>query len=172
MKYLDYNWQLNLLNKAAAYDRLTGGGSLKMFRVVCALNMLSPTTTIQINGEEFLAVWDTGAVQTTVGSRVVNRTDLGPIVGESCAYTASAERIPMKKHRVKLTLPDGFEIPDFLIQYAPAVDGLPHEVIIGMDLISRGRLLIYRTPEGQVLEFHYDEQDLLSGDLDWQAEVE
>lgn len=143
-----------------------------MFRVCCRLDMLSPTTPVWINGEEFWALWDTGAAQTTVGANVGERIHLGMSVGSSHARTASNECIPMTRHRVSLKLPDGFEIPNFLVQFSPSVSETPHEVILGMDLISRGKLLTYRTDEGQILEFYYKEEDLLSGDLDWQSEVE
>lgn len=88
--------------------------------------------------EEFNAIWDTGATDTAISSKVVEQCGLIP-TGKATINTANGER-DVNTYIVDIELPNRVRIPAVAVTEFTAVEG--SDLLIGMDVIGLGDLAI------------------------------
>jgi hypothetical protein len=115
------------------------------------------------SGPIFKAIWDTGATNTVITSKVVTACSLLP-VGMIKVRHAQGEKVT-PEYFVSIYLPNSFAIP--IVRVNEGVLGDSADVLIGMDVISTGDFSItnkdnetwfsFRMPSIQRIDFvkHY-----------------
>jgi hypothetical protein len=84
--------------------------------------------------QEFLAIWDTGATQTTITGKLAKKLGLYKIREHMVAgVTGSAL---CNTYLIALALPNGILIPE--IEVADCVGNIGCDILIGMDVIGMG----------------------------------
>ena len=113
--------------------------------------------------QEFKAIWDTGATETTItedlakklGLCAINQVLVGGVTGSAICNT----------YLIALALPNGILIPE--IEVADCKGNIGCDVLIGMDIIGMGDFAVcnfggnttftFRTPSVSVLDFTRDD---------------
>jgi hypothetical protein len=113
---------------------------------------------------EFAAIWDTGATASVISQKVVDACNLRPI-GMTRAQTAADEK-NCEVYLINLMLPNGV---GFSRIHVTKMDlGLRTDLLIGMDMISRGDFAL--THKGGKTCFSFRCPSL--ADIDFMASVE
>ena len=109
--------------------------------------------------QEFLAIWDTGATQTTITEDLAKKLSLYKIREHMVAgVTGSAL---CNAYLIALALPNGILIPE--IEVADCVGNIGCDILIGMDVIGMGDFVVcnvqgnttfsFRVPSVAVVNF-------------------
>ena len=93
---------------------------------------------------EVTALWDTGATNTYVPMELARRLELP--LGDECYVSFSTADTPARFCRFNLRFPDGI----ISVSNGVAVPGMTEQLIIGMDIISKGVTTIEPDGEGGV----------------------
>ena len=88
--------------------------------------------------EKFNAIWDTGATNTAISSKVVERCGLIP-TGKAISNTANGQCI-VNTYLIDISLPNNVNINRVKATEFTAVEGA--DLLIGMDIMSLGDLAI------------------------------
>ncbi len=88
--------------------------------------------------EEFNAIWDTGASDTAISSKVVQACGLIP-TGKATINTANGQR-DVNTYIVDISLPNNVNISGVQVTEFTAVEG--SDLLIGMDIMGLGDLAI------------------------------
>lgn len=88
--------------------------------------------------EEFIGIWDTGATNTAISSKVVEKCGLIP-TGKATVNTANGENI-VNTYIVDIGLPNNVNINGVQVNEFTAVEG--SDLLIGMDIMGIGDLAI------------------------------
>lgn len=99
----------------------------------------------------YSAIWDTGATNTVVSSKVVKELQLVPI-GKVNAYTANGPS-EVNKYFVTLLLPNNLTINDMEVTEGQLGDNL--DLLLGMDIISLGDFSITNVNDKTVFTFRF-----------------
>lgn len=109
---------------------------------------------------ELKALWDTGAVPTCISESLARKMGLKPVDSQE-AIGANNEPFDAKVYCIKLRM-GNFVIPFIQVLGLP-MDGSGHDLIIGMDVISRGDMcltnfnghtvLTFRTPSMEKVDY-------------------
>lgn len=97
---------------------------------------------------KFIGLWDTGATGTSVDKRVVQKLGLKP-TGKVKVHTASGEDL-VDTYIVNVVLPNNVGVSTLTVNEA-TLNGC--DVLIGMDIISRGDFTIENKENEQVFTF-------------------
>lgn len=96
-------------------------------------------------------LWDTGASSTTICTQLADKLGL-PCIGEE-EMTGAGGKYPAKKYLAGLILPNNVTIP-YLILYSFA-GANDFDMLIGMDIITRGDFLISSTENRVYFSFQH-----------------
>lgn len=96
--------------------------------------------------EEFQAVWDTGATNSVITERVVDKCDLKPIGMAEVNTVGGSQKAPV--YLVSVRLPMGVGISDVRVTLGQIAGN--SEVLIGMDVIGNGDFAV-TCYEGQTM---------------------
>ena len=88
--------------------------------------------------EKFNAIWDTGATNTAISSKVVKKCGLIP-TGQATSNTANGQCI-VNTYLIDISLPNNVNIKGVQATEFTAVEGA--DLLIGMDIMSLGDLAI------------------------------
>ena len=88
--------------------------------------------------ENFNAIWDTGATNTAISSKVVEKCGLIP-TGQATSNTANGTRV-VNTYLIDISLPNNVNINGVQAAEFAAVEGA--DLLIGMDIIGLGDLAI------------------------------
>lgn len=88
--------------------------------------------------EEFIGIWDTGATNTAISSKVAEKCGLIP-TGKAIVNTANGENI-VNTYIVDIGLPNNVNINGVQVNEFTAVEG--SDLLIGMDIMGLGDLAI------------------------------
>ena len=107
----------------------------------------------------FKAVWDTGAIISSISSNMVKLLGLTP-VGKDWIITATGEKLHVNTYDVVVYLDDDFYI---LIRGAKETPLNDYDMLLGMDVIGMGdfaitnvdgkRIVSFRMPSKEVIDF-------------------
>jgi hypothetical protein len=114
-----------------------------------------PTPTLM----GFQAIWDTGATNSMISQRVVDRCGMGPI-GLTDVHTPNG-MCTCEVYVINIFLPSGVGFPNVGVTKG---DLGPNDVLIGMDLINKGDFAITHERGDTVFSFRY----LSLGTIDFQ----
>ena len=104
------------------------------------------------SAKEYVAIWDTGASMTSISRRVVSELALHEIA-RNMTNTAAGET-ETTIHRIHLWLPNRIIIQKCLASCIPGLtDILGIDMLIGMDIISKGDITISNYQGKTVLSF-------------------
>ncbi|MCQ2350657.1 MAG: retroviral-like aspartic protease family protein [Paludibacteraceae bacterium] len=92
---------------------------------------LYDTTDKPLRFNTFNALWDTGATQSLISSRVVKALKLKPIDEVVVSGIDGAENHSV--YLVHLGIPEGYVVPELEVI---GQDGIDYDVVIGMDIMS------------------------------------
>ena len=81
--------------------------------------------------EEFVAIWDTGAMRTTISTDLVDRLKLSPL-GQTRVFHADGESL-CNYYLINLLLPNRIEVKMLTVNYGKMKDV---DMLIGMDIIT------------------------------------
>lgn len=108
---------------------------------------------------EFNCIWDTGATNTVISSKVANDLGLKP-TGKTICHTAGGQRT-VNTYLVNIYLPN--KVAFSALRVTEANISAPHDALIGMDIISKGDLAItnkdgvtwmsYQLPSNERIDF-------------------
>lgn len=110
------------------------------------LQILSPVRAVNpvAGGEMFadlMALWDTGATNTCIPMKVAEA--LGIPLGEPTTVDKMKAKVPSRRCQFYLDFPTGDRI---FVKEALAIPRMQPQFVIGMDVISKGRMTI--EPDG------------------------
>ena len=88
--------------------------------------------------KEFVGIWDTGASNTAISSKVAKECGLIP-TGKATINTANGERV-VDTYIIDIALPNNVNINGVQVTEFTAVEG--SDLLIGMDIMSLGDLAI------------------------------
>ena len=109
--------------------------------------------------KEFVAVWDTGAMSTTITKELAKKLGLCAI--SKVRVVGVTGNAICNTYLIALALPNGILIPE--LEVADCDGNIGCDILIGMDVISRGDFAIcnkdgrttfsFRTPSVEVIDF-------------------
>ena len=115
-----------------------------------------------INNNQYIATWDTGATNTVISEKVIKECNLIP-TGIAKVMTANGI-MDAGVYVINITLPDNVEINNLKVTEGKLGDNT--DVLIGMDIITRGDFAVsnyngqlkftYREPSMQPIDFVKD----------------
>ena len=126
----------------------TSGADRIVDSVVTLCNVSSPDRKMDVS--ECRALWDTGAVITCISESLVKKLGLS-CLGVVETLAAGDRRFPAEMFLVRLSMGE-FTLPVLRVLALP-MENAGHDVIIGMDVISRGDLAITNHDGKTVLSF-------------------
>lgn len=106
----------------------------------------------------YVGLWDTGASQSMITSRVVSELCLLPTGVQQC-YHAQGKSIT-STYMVNIVLPNGIQVHSLKVSEGKLPQGI--DMLIGMDIINLGDFAITHRNKGTVFSFqippthHYD----------------
>ena len=97
------------------------------------------------------AIWDTGATSSMIARRIARELQLSPtgVVDISGVHGVHST----ETYKVDLLFGNGFQIPG--LQVSAADDNGGFDVLIGMDIISSGRLIVDGINKGCYIRFEF-----------------
>lgn len=104
--------------------------------------------------KKYKALWDTGATGSAITKRVVDECNLKPI-GMTTAETAGGSRQCLV-YLIGLMLPNGLGFPKVPVMKAPLAAA---EILIGMDIISRGDFAVTNNEDKTTVSFRIPSMD-------------
>ena len=87
------------------------------------------------------AVWDTGANASAISLGTARKLGLAPV--QTAFFSTANGRCEMPVYMVDMILPNGYEIKDIMVS---GLDIQVCDALIGMDVMTRGDMLISNTP--------------------------
>ena len=122
------------------------------------------TTLIPCDDHLFVALWDTGADQTGISTRVAKMLNLKPLDQQS--HKTAGDPMDVNLYRANIFLSNKFCLKDHLVHNLKG-DDKDFDVLIGMDIISRGDFSItnfegrtvfsFRIPSKGVIDYRKTE---------------
>lgn len=88
---------------------------------------------------KFTALWDTGSTICVISHRVISLCGLRPEGAEATIVHVGGDAVNVPMFHVRLTLPNGVEFPNVRVARGECFG---FDVLIGMDIISRGDFLV------------------------------
>ena len=107
-----------------------------------------PLNPKNCGAKEFVAIWDTGATNTVISPKIVQKCELKPI-GVVEVHTANGERLS-QVYLVSIFLPNHVIFPQVRVTEGNILDT---DVLIGMDIITRGDFVITNKDKKTVFSF-------------------
>lgn len=118
-----------------------------------------------INTRQYRALWDTGATASVITQKIVDELGLKPI-GMTKVHTASHSDIVAEVYLVSIFLPNRVVVPNIKVTKGNITG---HDMLIGMDIISRGDFAItynggnttfsFRIPSSTEIDFVQQKQE-------------
>ncbi len=99
---------------------------------------------------EYIALWDTGATKTVISKQVINDLQIQPIGEELTHGVSHSEK--SKIYIVNICLPCNIIFPNVKV-VGGVLDG--YDVLIGMDIISKGDFAITHKDKKTKFSFQY-----------------
>ncbi len=140
------------MNGFQSFTLKSPGGRLLVLKTECGVSVaFNPDTTIvHPKPEKYIAIWDTGATGTVITKKVVDNLGLKPIA-KAISYHANGSS-EVNVYAINLILPNtvGFStltVTEGILRNA--------DVLIGMDVITKGDFSITNVNNNTVFTFRY-----------------
>lgn len=105
----------------------------------------------------FPGIWDTGATASVVSRRVIDKCGLKP-TGMAQAHTAGGI-VPTETYLVNIMLPNGVGFSNITVTRGDLSEGA--DILIGMDIITRGDFVITNKNGNTVFSFRFPSQAVI-----------
>jgi len=137
------------MQRVTAFTLATSKGLLRRLVTGCGVcEPVIPQSGKNVEISTFTALWDTGAMTSTISNKVIQTLRLSPF-DQAKVYHANGDSI-VGKYKVSLFLPNNVYFPMLTV-----LSGNLHgcDVLIGMDIISQGDFVITNRDGKTVFSF-------------------